>query len=121
MSMITPASFNITIVKGADFSFAFEIDINGTVLNLTGASVLAQIRQTNKKSDDLIVAFTSAISIGAETGYLSDITLSLTDAQTAAIADSEGVYDVLVTDVGNIDTYYLRGKVTFLDSVTEKP
>lgn len=121
MSMITPASFNLTIVKGADFSFSFEIDISGTPLNLTGATVLSEIRDSNKKSDDLIVAFTPTITIGSVTGYLSDITLSLTDAQTKLITESEGVYDVLVTDVGNVDTYYLRGKVTFLDSVTEKP
>jgi hypothetical protein len=119
--MITPASFNITIVKGADFSFSFEIDISGTVLNLTGATVLSEIRDSNKKSDNLIETFTPTISIGSVTGYLSDITLSLTDAETALITESEGVYDVLVTDASNVDTYYLRGRVTFLDSVTEKP
>ena len=77
MSMITPASFNITIVKGADFSFAFEVDISGTVLNLTGATVTSEIRDSNKKSDNLIATFTPTISIGAVTGYLSDITLAL--------------------------------------------
>jgi len=119
--MITPASFNITIVKGADFSFAFEIDVSGTVLNLTGATITSEIRDSNKKSDNLIKTFTTVVSIGAVTGYLSDVTLSLTDEDTTEIANSEGVYDVLVTDVSGIDTYYLRGKVTFLDSVTEKP
>lgn len=121
MSMITPASFNITIVKGADFSFTFDIDVSGTILNLTGATVQAQIRKENKKSATLIDDFTVNVTTGAESGYDSDITLSLTDTETAAITASEGYYDVLVTDVSGNDTYYLRGKVTFLDSVTEKP
>jgi hypothetical protein len=121
MSMITPATFNITIVKGADFSFTFEIDVSGTVLNLLGATVTSEIRNSNKASDTLIVAFTTALTTGAVTGYISDVTLSLTDDDTLAITDSEGVYDVLVTDASGVDTYYLRGRVTFLDSVTEKP
>ena len=121
MAMITPASFNITIVKGADFSFAFDIDVSGTTLNLTGATVAAEIRKGSKKSDDLLATFTDAVSIGALTGYLSDITLSLTAEETGEITASEGNYDVLISDAGGTDTYYLRGKVTFLDSVTEKP
>jgi len=121
MSMITPASFNLTIVKGADFSFTFDIDISGTVLNLTGATITAEIRKENKKSATLIETFTVAVTEGATSGYDSDITLSLTDVETDAITASEGHYDVLVTDVAGVDTYYLRGKVTFLDSVTEKP
>jgi hypothetical protein len=121
MSMITPASFNITIVKGADFSFAFEIDISGTVLNLTGATVTAEIRKENKKSAILIGTLTAVVSEGAVTGYPSDVTLSMSDEDSGAIIAPEGHYDVLVTDASGVDTYYLRGKVTFLDSVTEKP
>lgn len=121
MAMVVPASFNITIVKGADFSFAFDIDVNGTIMNLTGATVKAEIRMADKKASTLIDEFTAAISEGAETGYDSDITLSLTDAETLAITAPEGYYDVLVTSAGGEDGYYLRGKITFQDSVTEKP
>jgi len=123
MAMITPASFNLTIVKGADFSFTFDIDVSGTTLDLTGATVTSEIRTDAKRDADLILEFTTAVTNGAVSGYPSDVTLSLTDYQTrpAAITESEGFYDVLVTDASGNDTYYLRGHVTFLDSVTEKP
>ena len=120
MAMITPASFNLTIVKGADFSFSFDIDINGAALNLTGATVKSEIRKDRKKTSSLIETFTVTVTVGSVSGYNSNITLSLTDTETSCITASEGSYDVLVTDPGGIDTYYLRGDVTFLDSVTEK-
>lgn len=122
MSMITPATFNLTIVKGADFSFTFDIDVSGTILNLTGYTVRSEIRKENKKSSTPVIeTFSTAITAGAGTGYNSDITLSLTDTKTAAIVSPEGYYDVLLTSPSGEDTYYLRGKITFLDSVTEKP
>jgi len=121
MAMITPASFGLTIVKGADFSFTFDIDVSGTTLNLTGATITAEIRKENNQAATLIATFTVAVTTGAVSGYDSDVTLSLTDVETLAITEPDGFYDVLVTDTGGVDTYYLKGAIAFLDSVTEKP
>jgi hypothetical protein len=43
------------------------------------------------------------------------------DVTTAAITAAKGFYDVLVTTAAAEDKFYLRGKVTFEGSVTEKP
>lgn len=120
MAMIIPAPFNLTIVKGADFSISFDIDINEVILNLTGATVKSQIRISQKRSSDLIVDFNVETSIGDETGYLSDITISLTDAETEEIKQSAGFYDILVSDSTGVDIYYIRGRVVFIDTQTEK-
>lgn len=121
MPQIEPGKQSLRIRKGVDFPFTFEIDIDGTVLDLTGATVLSQIRESQNRIAELITDFTVVVTSGAETGYLSDITLSLTDTQTAAIEQSEGFYDVLVIDGGGNDTYYLEGHVTFVGSTTVKP
>jgi hypothetical protein len=122
MSYIEPGKEAIRIKRGADFSFGpFEIEIDGVILNLTGATCYCQLRESQKRDSALIADITLVVTTGAVTGYLSDIELTLTDTQTAAITQSGGYYDVLVVNsVGN-DTYYLEGKVTVFGSVTVKP
>ena len=120
MSVIAPGKSNIVVRRGTDYSEEFEIEIDGTLLNLTGAIVTSQIRETANLSGVLIKDFTVVVSIGAVSGYLSTITLSLTDTQTLAIDHPRGFYDVLITDsVGN-DAYYIEGSVEFRNSVTVK-
>ena len=122
MSYIEPGKQAIRIKRGADFSFGpFEIEIDDVVLNLTGATCQCQVRESQKRDATLIVDMTLVVTVGTVTGYLSDIELKLTDAQTAAIAQDNGWYDVLVTDASGIDIYYLEGKVTVFGSVTVKP
>ncbi len=121
MPQIYPGVHPIIIRKAAEFSFIFEIDIDDTVLDLTGATVLSQIRESRNRESELIADFTVGVTSGGDTGYLSDITLSLTDTQSAAIGQSEGFYDVLVIDGGGNDTYYLEGLVSFIGSATVKP
>ena len=122
MSYIEPGMKAIRIKRGADFSFGpFEIEVDGVVINLTGATVLAQVRMSQKQEAKLIASFTVNVTVGDVTGYLSDIELVLTDIQTLDITESSGFYDVLVIDSTGKDTYYLEGSVTCFGSVTVKP
>lgn len=108
---ITPAKKDLTIQRGDDFSFTFDIEIGGEVLDLSEATVLAQIREKAYWSATLIDDFTVAINGSNE------ITLSLTDTQTAAISHIIGYYDVLVV-IGTDKTHYLGGEITFKNTVT---
>jgi hypothetical protein len=122
MSQIVPGKQALHIIRGSEFSFGpFEIDIDGTILNLAGATVLSQVRASKSRIADLIAEFTVAVTNGDDTGYPSDIELTLTDEETAALAQSGGWYDVLVIDVSNNDTYYLEGSVSIEGTVTVKP
>lgn len=71
--------------------------------NLTGATVLAQVR-SNPDSDVVITTFGSSI-----TG--SQITLTLTPAQTALLPE-EATYDVQVTYSNNVVQTVLAGELT---------
>ena len=116
MANVMPGKQNLNILIGIDFPFVFVIDIDGTILDLTGATVEAQIRESASRTADVIVPFTVVVANGDQ-AYLSEITLSLTDTQTAAITQSSGAYDVAVT-LGTDTTYYLRGAVNFIKTVT---
>ena len=131
--MITPATFDLTkenciggveypsqIIRGADFVFDFVIDIDGTSLDLTGATVSSQIRKSKKRTSSPPIAdFTVTVTNGDE-AYLSNIALTLTDTETAAITAGDGFYDVLVVDSSGNDVYYVEGRVEIDGSVTVK-
>lgn len=109
---IRPATYDHKIQRGDDFSFTFDIEVDGTVLVLSGCTVLSQIREKEDQSATLIEDFTVAVNGSNE------ITLSLTDVQTAAITQSVGYYDVLVVNAANDDTHYVKGTITFSSTVT---
>jgi hypothetical protein len=114
---ITPATRNLTVQRGDDFAFTFdiELDADGTVsiLDLTDATVLSQIREKPEPAATLIHDFNVAMNASNE------ITLSLTDTVTAAITKNVGYYDVLVI-IGDDKTHYLKGEITFLGTVTQQ-
>ena len=109
--MIIPAKYDLIIRNGEDFSFVFDIDVDGVTLDLSAATVESQIRETRDRAGTIIDAFTVAISVANE------VTLSLNDTETLAITKSGGYYDVAVT-IGTTTNYYLEGKVTFTNSIT---
>lgn len=112
---IEPGVLNLRIRRGETFSKTFDIDVDGTVLNLTGATVESQIRAEPERSGaTLIETFTVAVNGSNE------ITLSLTSTETAAITQDVGYYDVLVRDASNDDTYYLAGRVDIVGTCTVK-
>jgi hypothetical protein len=110
---LVPATYNLDIQKGDDFSFIFDIQDNGVTLDLTGKTILSQIRTSRDSSSTLIISFTVATD-----EQTNEITLSLTDEQTSAITHSNGYYDVLVIN-GTDKTHYFGGTVNFLNTCSK--
>ena len=105
---------NIFINQGADFSTVLNIvDSNNLALNLTGHTVLAQIRKTYGSTTS--TSFTTAIDSDPSTGKA---TISLTDTQTTALEEGRYVYDVLITNSSGIKTRAVQGIATVSPSVS---
>lgn len=113
---IEPEVINFIIKRGSDWSFTFDIDVDGEVVSLVGATVLAQVRQQMERTS------TKMLDMGVSVDVLTnEITISLTDVQTAGVNRTVGYYDVLVIDAGGFDTYYLQGEIRFDGAATVKP
>jgi len=104
---------NIFIDQGADFTTTVTVtDSNGDAVSLVGYSAAAQIRKSYSSSTS--TAFTTSIS-NASGG---EITITLTDTQTAALEAGRYLYDVLITASGGDKTRVVEGQVTVNPSVT---
>ena len=104
---------NIFIDQGADFTTTVTVtDSNGDAVSLAGYSAAAQIRKSYSSSTS--TAFTTSIS-NASGG---EITITLTDIQTAALDAGRYLYDVLITASGGDKTRVVEGQVTVNPSVT---
>tara|TARA_R100001509_G_C4739059_1_gene172567 strand:+ start:10 stop:342 length:333 start_codon:yes stop_codon:yes gene_type:complete len=104
---------NIFIDQGADFTTTVTVtDSNGDAVSLVGYSAAAQIRKSHSSSTS--TAFTASIS-NASGG---EITITLSDTQTAALEAGRYVYDVLITASGGDKTRVVEGQVTVNPSVT---
>ena len=105
---------NLFIDQDADFTTTVTVnDSNGSALDLTGYTALAMIRKTYQSST--ATTFTSAFVSPRTTGQ---ITISLTDVQTAALEDGRYVYDLVITDSSGIKTRVVEGIATVRPSVS---
>ena len=104
---------NIFIDQGATFTTTVTVtDSNGDAVSLAGYSAAAQIRKSYSSSTS--TAFTTSIS-NASGG---EITITLSDTQTAALEAGRYLYDVLITASGGDKTRVVEGQVTVNPSVT---
>ena len=87
-------------------------DSNSDVLNLTGYTGLGQMRKTYGSST---IAATFTLALTAATGQ---VTVTLTDVQTAALGSGRYVYDILLTDSSGDKTRILEGHATVTPSVS---
>ena len=87
-------------------------DANGSALDLTGYTAIAQIRKSPSSSTS--VSFTTAFAAWT-TGQ---ITISLTDTQTTALEAGRYNYDVLITSGGGTKTRVVEGIATVNPSVS---
>ena len=102
---VQPGTYNITLQRRADYSVLLQFkDSTGTVIDLTGYTAYAQVWNEGRttKYADFAIAYTNRTN--------GQITISLTDAQTATFAD-ELRYDVLLEDGSGIREYYLEGVI----------
>ena len=105
---------NIFIDQGATFTTTLTLnDSTGSALDLTNFTAIAQIRKSPSSSTS--TAFTVAFVSPRSTGQ---ITISLTDTQTAALEAGRYNYDVLITSGTNVKTRVVEGIATVNPSVS---
>lgn len=105
------AAETITRVRGDDWSIPGTITRNGTAVDLTGATVTAQLR-TRTESEDA-TSFTVTVTAAAN----GEVTLSMAAAVTAELRPGRYVYDIEVDGAsvqtyGNASTLIVAGDVT---------
>ena len=105
---------NLFIDQDADFTTTVTInDATGSALDLTNYTALAMIRKTYQSSTATTV--TSAFVSPRTTGQ---ITISLTDTQTAALEQGRYVYDLVIADASGSKTRVVEGIATVTPSVS---
>ena len=105
---------NLFIDQDADFTTTVTInDSVGSALDLTNYTALAMIRKTYASSTS--TTFTSTFASDRTTGQ---ITISLTDTQTAALESGRYVYDLVITDASGTKTRVVEGIATVNPSVS---
>jgi hypothetical protein len=104
---------NLVIDQGTTFSTTITMmDDNGNLIDLTGYSANSQIRKHYTS--------TTAVNFSAEINVsTAEITLSLTNIQTANLTAGRYVYDVEVSDTySNTVSRVVEGIVTITPNVT---
>ena len=105
---------NLFIDQDADFITTVTInDSTGSALDLTSYTALAMLRKSYQSST--ATTFTSAFVSPRTTGQ---ITISLTDVQTAALESGRYVYDLIITDASGTKTRVVEGIATVNPSVS---
>jgi len=105
---------NLFVDQDADFTTTVTVnDSAGSALDLTNYTALGMIRKTYQSST--ATTFTSAFVSPRTTGQ---ITISLTDTQTAALESGRYVYDLVITDASGNKTRVVEGNVTVNPSVS---
>lgn len=102
---VQPGTYNFTLQRRADYSLDLQFkDGNDTAINLTGYTAYAQAWNEGRttKYADFAIAYTNRSN--------GQITISLTDTQTAEFPD-ELRYDVLLEDGSGSREYYLEGVI----------
>jgi hypothetical protein len=105
---------NLFIDQNADFTTTVTVnDSAGNALDLTGYTALAMIRKTYESTS--ATTFTSTFGGPRTSGQ---ITISLTDTQTAALEAGRYVYDMVITDALGVKTRVVEGIATVNPSVS---
>jgi hypothetical protein len=103
---------NLIIDQGTTYSTTIDIiDDNDMPIDLTGYTGSAQLRKHYSSSNST----SFAVSVDASSGILA---LSLTAAQTGALAAGRYVYDVELTNASNVVSRIVEGIVTVTPQVT---
>ena len=104
---------NLYIDQGTDFNVTVDVtNTDGSVLNLSNYTAVSQIRKTYGSST---VSATFATSIAAAQGQ---VTLTLTDTQTAGLSAGRYVYDLNITSSAGVTTRVVEGQVVLTPGVT---
>lgn len=111
--MIQPGNYDITIQQGADWEKTFQLfDSNGEAVDLTGATVDAEIWTAGKhiKLADFTVSWVDRA--------IGKFKLNLSDTVTFGLPKN-GYYDIKVTDANGFANYWVRGQAILDTGYTE--
>ena len=106
---------NIVIDQGASFSTDIDVtDANGDRVDLTNYTAAAQVRKHYSTSN---AAATFTCTTGTSNGT---VTMELTFAETANLAEGRYVYDLVLTNTSaNTKLRVVEGLVTVTPRVTQ--
>lgn len=125
MSTSLPGNYDLTIYRGdtfdMDFIYATVTATDGsgnptewTVINMTGGTLLAEIRQTTVYGSTLLETFTIANFVPTSGSF----SIQLAPSATNGVSWTQGFYDIQFTDSnGNVSTL-CYGTVTIMDDVS---
>ena len=106
-------SYNLFVDQGATFSANVTVkDNTNTVRDLSGYTSRSQMRRSFYSANSITI--TTAIG----TPSSGNVTLSLTDAQTANLKPGRHVYDVEIVSSANVVERVFEGIVTVYPEVT---
>lgn len=105
---------NLIVYQGADFESTFYVtNNNGSNFDLTGYTGASLIKKhyDSSVSTSLVVDIAIPQNAGA-------VTLSLSNAVTAAMQSGKYVYDVVLTSTDGVKSRVLEGVLTVVEGVT---
>lgn len=109
---------SLVIQQGSDFSHTISLqNSDGSVFVISGYTGKMQIREIVGGSTVLAELSTANGRISIN-GLAGQLTLSLTNIQTAAMTWRSGVYDLEITSAGSVITRIMEGRVTLSPEVT---
>ncbi len=120
--MANAACHPLTIDKGSDWEQTFiYLNPDGvTPIDLTGYTARMEIRPS--VSSDIIIATLNTTNGKIIINPLKgEIITKLPNAETSAIAETKGVYDLELLDTGFLVTRLIQGNVDIRPEVTRNP
>tara|TARA_B100001109_G_scaffold170697_1_gene139420 strand:+ start:73 stop:408 length:336 start_codon:yes stop_codon:yes gene_type:complete len=104
---------NLFVDQGSDFTITLSLTNSvDDALNLSGNTFLGQVRKSHG-SNTVKATFTTT-----NDGVGGNLTVSLTDTQTAALESGRYVYDILQTDGSGVKTRLIEGQLIVTPSVS---
>lgn len=113
---MTPGSLDLLMPKGSTFQRTLTWKINGSAVNLTGYTARMQARESHTAASTVLnLTSGSGITLGGTAGTIA---ISVSATTTAAITQSQLVYDLeLVAGDGTV-TRLVEGVITLTPEVT---
>ena len=104
---------NLFVDQGSDFEITLSLtDSVDNALSLSGATFLGQVRKSHGSNTVKATFNTSNDGVGG------NLTLNLTDTQTAALESGRYVYDVIQTASDGLKTRLIEGQLIVTPSVS---
>tara|TARA_Y100000114_G_scaffold127205_1_gene123776 strand:+ start:876 stop:1214 length:339 start_codon:yes stop_codon:yes gene_type:complete len=105
---------NLQMDQGADFTTTINLDnVDGTNFDLTGYTVKSQLAKTYASTTKTTISASITNASGGE------ITLTMSNSATSALAAGRYVYDVEITQTsGGAKTRVIEGQITVHPQVT---